>query len=54
MAHPAWSVTKAVVDALYGVAVQDGLLSIDDPVAAHSDLLAADGAMRSPSGICWG
>jgi CubicO group peptidase (beta-lactamase class C family) len=43
MAHPAWSVTKALVDALYGVAVQDGLLAIDDPVAARSDLLAADG-----------
>jgi CubicO group peptidase (beta-lactamase class C family) len=43
MAHPAWSVTKGVVDALYGVAVQEGLLSIDDPVAAHSDVLAADG-----------
>jgi CubicO group peptidase (beta-lactamase class C family) len=43
MAHPAWSVTKALVDALYGVAVQNGLLAIDDPVSAHSDLLAADG-----------
>ena len=43
MAHPAWSVTKGVVDALYGVAVQEGLLSIDDPVAAHSAVLAADG-----------
>jgi CubicO group peptidase (beta-lactamase class C family) len=43
MAHPAWSVTKVLVDALYGVAVQQGLVSIDDPVAAHSDVLAADG-----------
>ncbi len=43
MLHPVWSVTKAVVDGLYGVAVREGLLSIDDPVAAHSDLLADDG-----------
>lgn len=43
MAHPAWSATKALVDALYGVAVQQGLLSIDDPVAARSGVLAEDG-----------
>jgi CubicO group peptidase (beta-lactamase class C family) len=42
MAHPAWSVTKVVVDGLYGAAVQEGLLAVDDPVAAHSDLLAGD------------
>lgn len=41
MAHPAWSVTKVLVDGLYGAAVQEGLLSIDDPIAAHSDLFAA-------------
>ena len=43
MAHPAWSVSKALVDALYGVAVQQGLLALDDPVAARSGVLAEDG-----------
>ena len=46
MAHPAWSATKALVDALYGVAVQQGLVALDEPVAARSGVLAEDGRDR--------
>ena len=53
MAHPAWSVTKALVDALYGVAVQDGLLAIDDPVAARSDVLASEAWGRAVEAGRW-
>ena len=43
MAHPAWSVSKALVDALYGVAVQQGLLTLDEAVAARSAVLEGEG-----------
>ncbi len=33
--HLAWSVSKSFVNALYGIAKQQGLLSLDDPASKH-------------------
>jgi CubicO group peptidase (beta-lactamase class C family) len=59
--HPAWSVTKSVAGALAGVAVQQGALSIDDPVrkylptqvSASNANITIKHLMEMSSGLAW-
>lgn len=59
--HPAWSVTKSVAGALAGVAVQQGMLSVSDPVRKYlpTQVSAANAGitikhlLEMSSGLAW-
>jgi CubicO group peptidase (beta-lactamase class C family) len=58
--HNSWSVSKSVVNALTGIAVARGLLSIEDSVCSHATLPRADHCnikirdlLEFASGLAW-
>ncbi len=44
--HLTWSVSKSVLQALYGIAIQNGLLKLDDPGYYHLEPLGRDEAHK--------